>query len=98
MFDGQLLAGLAGGAVLGVGFFGGLWWTVRRGFASAQPALWFFGSLVLRMTITLSGFYLIGGTQWHHWLAALAGFAMARFVVQRLTRDIPAAPEVRLAP
>jgi len=26
-------------------FFGGLWWTVRKGVSSGQPAFWFFGSL-----------------------------------------------------
>lgn len=91
MFDVAVLALVfAGGAVLGAGFFGGLWWTVRRGFASAQPALWFFGSLLLRMAVTLYGFYLIGGNEWQRWLAALAGFLVVRSVVQRLTRGVPA--------
>ena len=49
------LAGLAGGA-LGAIFFGGLWWTVRRGTTSTQPALWFFGSLLLRTGVALGGF------------------------------------------
>ncbi len=91
MLDVQVLALVfVGGMLLGTGFYGGLWWTVRRGFSSAQPALWFFGSLVLRMTITLGGFYLLGGTEWQRWLATLAGFLVARIVVQRLTRDIAA--------
>ena len=41
----QELAGL----VLGAIFFGGLWWTVRKGLSSQQPALWFLGSMLLRM-------------------------------------------------
>ena len=45
-----LLAWVAGG-VLGTIFFGGLWWTVRNGVSSKQPALWFLGSLLLRMSI-----------------------------------------------
>jgi len=77
------------GALLGAGFFGGLWWTVRRGLASANPALWFFGGFVLRMGITLYGFYLAGGTEWQRWVACLAGFIVARIVVGRLTRTIP---------
>ena len=36
------------GLVLGGVFFGGLWWTVQKGFASPRPALWFLGSLLLR--------------------------------------------------
>ena len=29
------------GVLLGAIFFGGLWWTVRKGVSSQQPALWF---------------------------------------------------------
>ncbi len=47
------------GVVLGAIFFGGLWWTVRKGVSSKQPALWFFGSLLLRMSIVLAGFYFV---------------------------------------
>lgn len=78
------------GALLGAGFFGGLWWTVRRGFLSSHPALWFFGSLILRMAVTMYGFYVLGGTDWRRWLACLAGFLTARILVHRLTREIPA--------
>lgn len=74
------------GALLGGGFFGSLWWTVRRGIASDRPALWFLGGLVLRMPITFYGFYLAGGTEWQRWLVCLAGFVIARIVVGRLTR------------
>ena len=44
------LAFLAG-ALLGVFFFGGLWWTVQKGVASETPALWFLGSLLLRTSL-----------------------------------------------
>ena len=40
---------LSAGLLLGGFFFGGLWWSVQRGVASARPALWFFASLTLRM-------------------------------------------------
>jgi len=77
---------LAGGAgvFLGAFFFGGLWWTVRKGVASKQPSLWFLGSLLLRTGITLAGFYLVSGGQWQRLLACLLGFALARFIVTRL--------------
>ena len=83
------LAGLAGG-VLGAIFFGGLWWTVRRGVASAQPALWFFGSLWLRTIVALSGFYLVGGGQWERLLMCLLGFVSARVMVTCLSRPVVA--------
>jgi F1F0 ATPase subunit 2 len=79
---------LSGGAgvVLGAVFFGGLWWTVRRGLSSKRPALWFLGSLLLRTSIALAGFYFVSGNQWERLLACLLGFVMARLIVTRLTR------------
>ena len=80
-----VLAWLAG-VVLGAIFFGGLWWTVRKGVSSKQPALWFFGSLLLRMSIALAGFYFVSGGHWERLLLCLLGFVMARLVVTWLTR------------
>ena len=53
-----LALALSAGVLLGAIFFGGLWWTVRKGVSSEQPAFWFFGSLLLRMSIALSGILL----------------------------------------
>jgi F1F0 ATPase subunit 2 len=85
-----LVLGLVTGALLGAMFFGGLWWTVRKGSSSEQPALWFLGSLLLRTGITLAGFYFIARGHWERLLVCLLGFALARLVVTlvatRLTR------------
>jgi F1F0 ATPase subunit 2 len=78
---------LAVGIVLGAIFFGGLWWTVRQGVLSPQPVVWFLGSLLLRMSLTLVGFYLVSGGQWQRLLLCLAGFILARFGVNWLTRS-----------
>jgi F1F0 ATPase subunit 2 len=80
-----VLAWIAGGS-LGVFFFGGLWWTVRKGLASTKPALWMFGSLLLRMGVTMTGFYFVSGGDWQRLLSCLVGFIMARQLVTRLTR------------
>ena len=74
------------GVLLGAIFFGGLWWTVRRGVSSQRPALWFFGSLLLRMSIALAGFYVVSGGHWERVLVCLLGFVTARLIVTRLTR------------
>jgi F1F0 ATPase subunit 2 len=74
------------GALIGGMFFAGLWWTVRHGATSRQPAVWFGGSLLLRMSIALTGFYFVSGRQWDRLLVCLLGFVMARVVVTRLTR------------
>jgi F1F0 ATPase subunit 2 len=81
-----VLAGMAGGLLGGV-FFGGLWWTVRRGLSSQRPAAWFVGSLLVRMGITLAGFYLVGREDWKRLVACLVGFVMARLVVTWLTHS-----------
>jgi len=80
------LAWVAGG-VLGTIFFGGLWWTVRKGVSSKQPALWLFSSLLLRMGIALAGFYFVSGGHWERLLACLLGFVVARLVVTWMTRS-----------
>jgi F1F0 ATPase subunit 2 len=83
------LACMAGG-MLGAVFFGGLWWTVRNGVLSKQPALWFLGSLLIRMSITLVGFYFIGRGNWRRLVACLIGFVVARVVVMWLARPATA--------
>ena len=73
----------ATGVLLGVFFFGGLWWTVRRGLASKMPALWFLSSLLLRTVVVLAGIYFVSGGRWDGLLACLAGFVIGRFIVTR---------------
>lgn len=80
-----IFAGVAGLA-LGAVFFGGLWWTVRKGVSSPRPALWFLGGLLARMCIALTGFYFVGRGHWERLLACLLGFVIARLAVTRLTR------------
>lgn len=81
-----LALALAAGVLLGAIFFGGLWWTVRKCVSSRQPALWVFGSGLLRMSITLAGFYFVAQGHWERLLVCLLGFVMARVIVTRLTR------------
>jgi F1F0 ATPase subunit 2 len=77
-----LLAGLG----LGTLFFGGLWWTVGRGLASPQPALWFLGSMLARMGVLVTGFLIVGGHDWRRWALCLTGAMLARAIVNRVTR------------
>ena len=84
-FSGLVLA-FAAGLSLGAIFFGGLWWTVRKAVSSKHPALWFLGSLLVRMSLVLVGFYFVGRGNWQHLVACLLGFIVARFIVIRLTR------------
>jgi len=73
-----------GGFALGAFFFMGLWWTVRRGVASAQPALIFLGSMLLRTLVVMGGFYYLSRGDWRNLAGSLIGFTLARFMVIRL--------------
>jgi len=81
----SLALALAAGLLLGAFFFGGLWWTVRKGVSSKQPALWFFGSMLLRTGIIIAGFYFVGCGNWERLVACLLGFVLARLIVTWLT-------------
>jgi F1F0 ATPase subunit 2 len=83
----RLMLALVTGVLLGAMFFGGLWWTVQKGVSSKWSALWFFGSLLLRTSIVLAGFYTVVRGDWERLLVCLLGFVMARSIVTRLTRS-----------
>lgn len=80
-----LALALVAGLLLGAIFFGGLWWTVRKGVLSKHPATWFLGSLLLRTGIIFTGFYFVAGGHWERLVACLLGFVIARFIVTRLS-------------
>ncbi|HNP61315.1 MAG TPA: ATP synthase subunit I [Nitrospirales bacterium] len=81
----MIMPALITGMLLGAMFFGGLWWTIRKGLSSTQPAFWFIGSLLVRTSITLAGFYMVSNGQWERLLVCLAGFTIARPIVMRFT-------------
>ena len=81
-------AGLGLGAI----FFAGLWWTVLNLASSRRPALLFMGSLLLRMGLSLAGFYWVSNGHWQRLLLCLLGFVTARLIVMRLTRSTRGCP------
>ena len=83
---GMIVLTLIAGFLLGVFFFGGLWWTTKKGIHSKSPALWFMGSLVLRLGITITGFYFISQNHLERILICLLGFLVARVVVTRFAK------------
>jgi F1F0 ATPase subunit 2 len=86
----RLIPAAAAGLVLGAIFFGGLWWTVRQAVGARSPGLWFIASQLLRMSIVLTGLWLIGPGNWQRLMACLIGMIVARLIVVHLTRP-PAA-------
>lgn len=93
-----MLAGAAG-VLLGLIFFGGLWWTVRRALDSPRSGLWVAASLLLRMGIVAVGFVVVGAGDWRRLLSCLSGFLFARWLVVRLTaeRTVEPSPAARLS-
>ena len=88
-----LLAAL-GGVVLGLFYFAGLWFTLRRLPGHPHPALWVAGSFILRLAVSLSGFYVILGPD--RSLTRL-GIALLAFLTVRviMTRRLRPTAELR---
>ncbi|MFN2195512.1 MAG: ATP synthase subunit I [Anaerolineales bacterium] len=72
------------GVILGTIFFGGLWLTVQKGVSSIQPSVWFLLSLIIRMSITVTGFYYLSHGRWQRLLPIVLGFFTARFIIIRI--------------
>ena len=83
---GTVILILIAGFLLGIFFFGGLWWTTKKGILSKSPALWFLTSLFVRLGITMTGFYFISRDHWERVLICLAGFIVARGIILRFTK------------
>lgn len=75
---------LAVGGVLGLIFYGGLFFTVRAAIKARQPGLLAVASFALRTAAVLAGFYWIGAGDWKRIAAALAGFVLARIILLRV--------------
>lgn len=77
----QLGMALAAGVALGLFYFGGLWLTLRLVPSSRYAGLLVSGSLLLRMGVTLPGFYLVMGGHVERMVACLSGFIAARLLL-----------------
>ncbi|WP_082122555.1 ATP synthase subunit I [Arsukibacterium sp. MJ3] len=73
------------GTGLGLIFFAGLWWTVKKIQTSSQPAGWLIVSFALRIAVVVYGVYWVSNGQWQRALACTLGILFARFIVLRLT-------------
>jgi F1F0 ATPase subunit 2 len=80
----NLCAAVVAGIFLGALFFGGLWWTTKKGLVANQPALWFLGSLIGRTSLVLAGLYYVSGEDWRRLVACLAGLMIARITMLRV--------------
>lgn len=92
MNDAGLLFAAAAGAFLGLFFFGGLWWTLKRLPDSRKPQLVMAVSFLVRSALAVAGFWVVTDGRWERLVAALAGFLVMRMVLMR--RLPPAAQAV----
>lgn len=83
-----MVLAIIAGIALGMIFFGGLWFTVKKAVTAKIPALWFFTSFFLRISVVMLGFYFISPGGWQPLIVSVLGFILARFVVTHLTKSI----------
>lgn len=62
------------GVLLGVFYFAGLWWTVRRLGSSHYIAPLFLFSMLFRISVVMVSFYVFLGNDWRTLLLGLLGF------------------------
>ncbi len=70
------------GFILGLVYFSGLWWTIRRLPASSRPGLLTLGSFIVRTSVVVLALAVIARTlSWPGVLAGLGGFILARIIL-----------------
>lgn len=74
----------AGGAVVGLMFFGTLWWTVRRLTTARHPGLLVAGSFLLRAVVAAVGIVIVSRGELVPLLLAIGGFIAARTALIRV--------------
>ena len=79
-----LAAGLVAGVVLGLVFFGGLWWTTQRLATSSRPAMLVSIRLLVRVALLAAGLFLLAQVGSGAILAAALGLLAARIGLTRL--------------
>ena len=80
----SLLVAFLAGIGLGSFYFGALWLTVRQLPTTRRPFSLSFFSFVVRLAVTLFGFYLAMGGHWERLLVCLLGFVGMRNVLTRI--------------
>ncbi|SCP96141.1 ATP synthase subunit I [Anaerobium acetethylicum] len=66
------------GIFLGILFFGGLQLTLTQLEKSKYPAFLMLSSMLLRMAVVLTGFFLLRNRGWNHLLASLLAVLLVR--------------------
>lgn len=84
-----LSGALGGGTLLGILFFGGLFWTTEHLMHCKWPQAVLVTSFAMRTLIVVVGFYWLMDGAPARALAALLGFVAARSILCRALRRLP---------
>jgi F1F0 ATPase subunit 2 len=88
-----MVIGFVGGMLLGLVFFGGLYWTVQKIGTVKYPGPLMLISAVGRMVMLLLGIYFLGGNDMKQFLAVLAGVILVKFLIILSVRKKSRSPE-----
>lgn len=88
----RVLLGLVVGLAVGAGFFGGLWWTLRRVERSRRPGTLLLLSLLVRLAVAGAGLTWAVRAGAPELLACLAGILLVREILKRTVGRVPGGP------
>lgn len=71
------------GLIIGMAYFIGLWWTVRKISSLQAPAAWLLVSFLTRAVVVLVAFYFVMNGGWQNLIACVVGFLTARLLLLR---------------
>ena len=71
------------GVLLGLFYFGGLWWTTKRIATARHPILLLLSSYLIRTLALVAGLYLVTEGQWQRLIVSLVGLIIARMLLKR---------------
>lgn len=75
----QITVGLVTGLLIGLPFFGGLWWTTKSVLTSQNPALLMLSSLLLRMSLLAVALFVLAPAGPVCMIAATVGLLIVRY-------------------
>jgi len=75
-----------GGIILGLIFFGGLYYTTQKLPKAKKPALLMFSSITIRMIILVGGLYLIFSNEISRLLIAILGVFISKYIVVKYVK------------
>ncbi len=78
------------GVLLGLFYFGGLWWTVGRVMKSSRPGVLILVSFIVRTAVTLAVLFLILQMHWALAVGSVAAMILTRVVLVVKLGRLPA--------